>query len=302
VQSRLEDRAGWLALAREAESAGCEALYVADHPGTTASPFVALAAAAAVTDRIRLGTCVVNVGRWHPADLAREVATLDVVSDGRALLGLGAGHTPDEWTSVGLAHPPPAARVARLIEVLDATVALLAGGPVTRDGAHVRLVDAELAHPRPVQQPVPVMVGGSGRRVLQLGAEQADVVGLSGLGRTLADGHSHAVDWAPDQIARSVEAVRRDAAQVGREPALEALVQHVEITDDAGAAAARLAAEIDGATADDLLAAPYVWIGTVDEVRAELERHRTDLGIDRYVVRAPVLPDVRRILGSDLAG
>jgi len=109
VQASPRDRASWLGLARDVEAAGFHALYAADHPGSTASPFVALAAAAAVTERIQLGTCVVNAGVWEPLALASEAATLDVVSGGRAVLGVGAGHTPREWTATGRRFPtaPP---------------------------------------------------------------------------------------------------------------------------------------------------------------------------------------------------
>ena len=101
VQGQLENTSRWLELAKAAEAGGLDTLYVADHP-TSPAPFVALAAAATVTERIRLGTCVLNAGRWEPLALASEVATLDVLSDGRTLLGIGAGHTPAEWLMAGV--------------------------------------------------------------------------------------------------------------------------------------------------------------------------------------------------------
>lgn len=134
VQGRLKDRASWLELARSAEDAGFDGLYVADHPGTSSAPFVALAAAAVVTDRIRLGTYVANAGVWNPVALANEVATLDVISGGRAILGIGAGHTPTEWTAMGRPFPSSGQRVDRMIEVVRATQALLAGDVVTFEG------------------------------------------------------------------------------------------------------------------------------------------------------------------------
>src|SRR5882724_8802882 len=96
VAAQPAGAAEWLDLARRAESLGLDSLYVPDHPGTCASPFVALAAAAAVTTRLRLGSYVSNAGVREPILLASDVATLDVVSGGRAVLGLGAGHTPAE--------------------------------------------------------------------------------------------------------------------------------------------------------------------------------------------------------------
>ena len=107
IQGRPSDRTHWRDLARTADAGEFDTLYVADHVGTESAPFVALAAAAVMTERIRLGTCVINAGRWDPLTLASEIATLDVLSGGRTLLGLGlailppSGRCPD-WRSLGL--------------------------------------------------------------------------------------------------------------------------------------------------------------------------------------------------------
>lgn len=299
VQGSPKNGASWLALARSAEAAGFDGLYAADHPGAGAAPFVALAAAAAVTDRIRLGTCVANAGVWEPMALAGEVATLDLMSNGRAVLGVGAGHTPSEWTSTGRAYPSPGDRVDRMIELIDATRALLAGETVTAEGAHITLSEARLVEPRPRQDPIPLVVGGGGTRLLRHAAAHAEVVGITGLGRTLADGHDHAVDWTSAGIARVVDIVGSAAAAAGRSPAMEALVQHVEITDDADAAAARLEPHVTGATVGDLLDNPFVWIGTISEIRDRLQAHQDRWGVGRYMVRAPAMADVQRILSAD---
>ncbi|MCC5947448.1 MAG: TIGR03621 family F420-dependent LLM class oxidoreductase [Nitriliruptoraceae bacterium] len=279
----------WSALARRVEELGFDRLFVADHPGTGAAPFVALAAAAAVTERLELGSYVVNAGAWEPLALASQVATLDLVSAGRAVLGIGAGHTPAEWRMRGVPYPGASERVERMIELLDATRRLLHGEEVTLAGGHLTLQGARLAQPRPVRQPVPLTVGGNGRRVLRVAAERADVVGLAGLGRTLADGRTHEVRWAPEQISASIEHVHATAEEAGRTPQLEALVQHVEITTDAEAAAAALTQRIPGLTVEQVLAAPFVWVGTADRIAEQLRGYRDRWGITRYVVRADVL-------------
>lgn len=297
VQAAPGDARAWTELAREVERLGLGGLYAADHPGTTASPFVALAAAAAVTDRITLGTCVVNAGLWHPVDLASAVATLDIVSSGRALLGLGAGHTPAEWTVRGRTPPSGDDRVDRLWEVARATTALLDGGETTFGGDHVTLENARLDPALVPARHVPLMIGGNGRRVLELAAGLADIVGITGLGRTLADGHRHEVDWAPERIDETLTRIGEVATLAGREPAIEALVQRIEITDDAEHVAVEMAEVIDGASAEDLLAAPYMWIGTVEEVRAEMVDHRDRKHVTRWVVRDSSLGAVKEILG-----
>ena len=286
----------WTDFALSCERLGFTGLLVADHLGTGSSPFVALAAAASITGRLRLGSYVVNAGSWTPLQLAAEVATLDLVSEGRALLGIGAGHTPAEWTMTGRPYPSASDRVARMIEVVSVTRRLLAGETVTFDGEHVRLDEASLETPRSVQEPVPVLVGGNGTRLLEFGAREADIVGFSGLGRTLPDGHSHDVRWQRSAIDERVDLVRRAAETAGRTPTLEALVQVVEITDDAEAAASRLAERVPSASAEDILGAPYVLLGTVEEIVAEVRRHRQRWGFTRFVVRPPHHRPAARVL------
>jgi probable F420-dependent oxidoreductase len=275
-----ETAAEWLDTARRAEAAGFDTLLTADHPGACAAPFVALAAAAAVTARIKLGSYVSNAGVREPMLLAADVATLDVVSGGRAVLGLGAGHTPAEWAAVGRTRPDVRGRVDRCIAVAEATMRLLAGEEVDVDIPQLRMAGAKLDEPRPVQERVPLIIGGGNARLLRWAGEHADLIGLSGLGRTLDDGHSHTVRWRPDEIDAQV------AAAAGKP--LEALVQHVEVTDDAEAALAEMA-ERTGLSADELRQVPYVLAGTEDEIVASIREHERRWGITRYAVRRPAL-------------
>ena len=199
VQASPNDQTSWATLAQRCESVGCRALLVSDHPGSGPSPFVALAAAASVTSTLRLGSYVINAGVHDPLLLASNVATLDVVSDGRAELGIGAGHTPAEWEMTGRTRPTPTGRVERMISVTTVVCDLLAGRTVAADtaGGHDGV---QLTGPRPVQQPVPVLVGGGNPTLLRWAGAHADAVGLSGLGRTLADGHAHTVAWSASQL------------------------------------------------------------------------------------------------------
>ena len=299
VQANLvPSTAEWLDLAVKVEDLGFDGLYVADHIGATPSPFVALAAAAAVTSRLRLGTYVVNCGVRDPIALASDVATLDRISDGRAILGLGAGHTPAEWTMARCAYPSPAQRVGRLTEMVDVVTALLHGDAVSYHGRYVDLDDAVLEYPRPVQAKIPLLVGGNGREVLTLAGRQADIVGLTGLGRTLDDGHRHEVDWRAESIDERVAIVRAAAASRPDMPRLDALVQHVDITehrDDVAEQVARVGSHL---TATDVIAAPYALVGTVAQIVDELAAHDERWGITSYVVRADAIDLVAAIIGQ----
>ncbi|MGK5681048.1 LLM class flavin-dependent oxidoreductase [Actinoplanes sp. URMC 104] len=272
LQALPDTAAGWLDTARRAEELGFEALYVADHPGSCASPFVALAAAAAVTSRLRLGSYVSNAGVREPILLASDVATLDVVSGGRAVLGLGAGHTPAEWEAIGKVRPDADGRVDHCIAVAEATTRMLAG-----EG---------MAEPRPVQERVPLLIGGGNTRLLRWASGHADLISLSGLGRTLPDGHLHTSRWRPDQVDAHVELC-------GGKP-IEALVQHFEVTGDAGAAYAAYAKESEedeGAVAT----CPYVFAGTVGEIAAKLRDVERRWGITRFAVRPPAVAGVAEL-------
>jgi len=164
---------------------------------------------------------------------------------------------------------------------------LLAGEVVTHHGRHVHVDDAFLLTPRPAQDAIPLLIGGSGTQVLRLGARFADIVSMSGTGKTLADGHSHEVDWSAAAIDERVAIVHRESPPNG--PALDALVQYLGITDDRDTTAARVADRIAGATAADVIGAPYVLVGTLDELAAELARHHERWGFTSYVVRAGVI-------------
>jgi probable F420-dependent oxidoreductase len=297
VQAWLgDDPAAWTALARRVEDLGFEALVVPDHPGSTASPFVSLALAATATSRLRLGTCVLNAGVHEPMHIAEAVATLDVASGGRALLGIGAGHTASEWAAIGRTYPSPRERVARMIETVDLTRRLLAGETVTSTGSAVGAHEARLAAPLPVQDPVPLLVGGNGRRVLGYAAGHADIVGLTGLGRTLVDGHHHEVEWSEEAIDGRLALVRRAADGRATPPRLDALVQAVVVTESRADAAERFAADVPKLTPTDVLASPYALIGSASQIADELIEHRERWGITSYTVRADAIDAVAPLI------
>ncbi|MEE6258546.1 LLM class flavin-dependent oxidoreductase [Plantactinospora sonchi] len=289
----------WPRLARQCEAAGFDALLVADHPGSAASPFVALAAASAVTSTIGLGSYVSNAGVREPMLLAADVATLDLISNGRARLGIGAGHTPAEWRAVGRERPDVAGRVRRCLAVAQAVRDLLDGEEITVDTPELVAHAAQLTAPRPVQRRIPLTVGTANSRLLHWAGAHADIVGLTGFGRTLADGHSHRARWRADQLDAQLAQVAAGAAGRDEPPLLEALVQQFVVTDDAEAAAEETARQL-GLTVTELLAVPFVLIGTEEEIVSAIAGHERRWGVTRYVVRREALdsaPSLLRRLG-----
>jgi probable F420-dependent oxidoreductase len=301
VQAEPADLESWLALARRLEAAGFAALLMGDHPGSGASPWPALGCAAAVTRTLRLGTYVVQAGVREPMHVAADAATLNLLAPGRVLLGIGAGHTPREWADIGRQRPSPPERAGRLAEFAEAVAGLLAGETVTLDGQYLALRDARLdgalAGPALAgTAPVRLVIGGGHPRLLRAAARRADVVGLAGLGRTLPDGHQHQVRWSAADLRGQLDLIRAEAREVGRAPALEALVQVVRVTDDRAAVLAEIGAEIPSASAGDLDRTPFLLVGSPEQLAAQLRRQAGELGITSYVVREPAVQDLERVL------
>ena len=176
--------------------------------------------------------------------VAADAASLDVLAPGRVLLGIGAGHTPREWSDIGQGRSAPAARAGRLAEFAEVTARLLRGETVTHDGPSLALRDARLDD-LPTGDRVQLVVGGGHPEVLRAGARYGDVVGLAGLGRTLPDGHRHEVRWSPADLDRMLRLVHDEAQQAGRTPVIEALVQVVTVTPDRAAAVQELASRFE---------------------------------------------------------
>lgn len=294
LQAEPGNIGSWLSLARRLESAGFEALLVGDHPGSGASPWPALGAAAAATTTLKLGTYVIQAGVRDPIQVAGDAATLDILAPGRVLLGVGAGHTFGEWETRGTRRPSPADRAGRLEEFVDAVAGLLDGQAVTMNGRYVQLVDARLDG-LPTGR-VQLVVGGGHPRVLRVAAARAQVVALSGLGRTRPDGHRHDVRWSSAELHKQLGIIGNVSASRAEGPDVEALVQVVTVTADRDQALAELATRFSGVSVQEAGSTPYLLIGTITEMVDQLRRQADDFGITRYVVREPALDTAAQII------
>jgi probable F420-dependent oxidoreductase len=257
--------------ARRAEEQGIDVLTVADHLGSPA-PFQVLAAAAAVTSRVRLRTYVLDSYFWNPALLAREVATLDRLSDGRVEIGIGAGHMRHEHEDAGLPFPDVRQRWWHTEQVVAALRGRLAG-------EH---------KPPPVQDRVPVMVAAMGEQGLSTAARIADVVGLAGLLHVPGQPAGTFTVADSDVTDQRVELVRDVASREGREPRLDALLQWVVLDDDPHVSADRLASEArehgtDWFTPELLLDSPFMLFASgPEQASAELRKREERWGISSW--------------------
>lgn len=274
----------WRERARQLESLGYGTLVMPDHVvGGGLASFPALAAAAASTSRLRLGNLVLANDFRNPLLLAREALTVDLLSDGRLELGLGAGWHTRDYESLGIPYDGGGVRVDRLAESLALLKRLFTEDEVTHHGAHYRLEQA-VALPKAVQRPhPPIMVAGGGKRILALAAREADIAGLAP--RTDAKGELSRAELALASVERKIAHVLAAAGQ--RYPGaleLNILVFDTIVTDDRARAVAETAQRlgVDAAVVDG---SPHFLFGTLAEIGAQIERTRDRLGITYFSVR-----------------
>jgi probable F420-dependent oxidoreductase len=294
--------AEWAGKARKLEDLGYSALTVPDHLTDLLAPMPALVSAAAATTHLRVGTNVLNNDFRHPVLVAREAATVDLLTEGRLQLGLGAGHMQAEYDQAGVRCEAGGTRVERLVEAVTIVKALLQGEQVTFAGRHYRATGHTL-HPLPVQRPYPpLLIGGNGRRLLTLAAKEADIVGLSGITFRRGGTEPDLSGWTVAGVDERVQLVREAAGDRYERLELNALVQRVVVTDDRRQAAEELAHRWPQLSPEELLRSPYVLIGTVDQLVEELQARRERWGISYYVIFEPHIdafaPVVSRLAGQ----
>ena len=268
-------------LVRRMDALGYDVVAAPDHLGAP-SPFAALTAAGMVSPRLRLRTYVLNAGFWNAALLAREVATLDVLSDGRAELGLGAGHMKAEHDDAGLPWPALAERVQGLERLLVEVRRRLA---------------ADALRPRPVQPRIPVLVGAMSAPGLAVAAHHADVVGFAGLRQVPGAEPGTFTLSSSTETAERVEQVRARAA--GRAYRSDVLLQAVVLGAEPAASAAVVAASAPGLTVAQLLDSPFVLLARdAAEAAEELRRRRERFGFDSVTTHQPYLEALGEVIGA----
>jgi probable F420-dependent oxidoreductase len=302
--SRAPDGSGtsWAEQARKAEDLGYSTVLMPDHFGDQLAPVPAMMAAAAATTTLRVGALVFDNDYRHPLVLAKEAATIDLLSDGRLELGVGAGWMRTDYEQSGIAYDPPAVRVDRFEEGLAVIAGLLeADGPFSFAGRHYTVTEHTPA-PRPVQRPrPPIIIGGGGRRVLTIAARHAEIVSINVNLRAGTGGIESAPNATPEATRRKVAWVREAAGDRFEDIELNTLIGFAMITDDARKIAESMAPGF-GIDPDDALHVPLALLGTIDEMVEELQWRRREYGISYYSIEADVWeafgPVVARLAGT----
>jgi probable F420-dependent oxidoreductase len=291
----------WAEQARRVEDLGYSTLFMPDHFGDQLAPIPALAAVAAATTTLRLGSLLFGNDYRNPFVLAKEAATLDVLSEGRFEFSLGAGWMKTDYEQAGLAYDPPRVRVERFEEAVQVVQGLLrTDGPFSFDGAYYQVHEHSLL-PRPVQQPgPPLIIGGGGKRVLSFAAQHADIVSINANLRDGTGGPETAPNMSPERTREKVQWVKEAAGARFDGLEFNALIGFVMITDDASGIAEAMAPHF-GIDVKDALHVPGVLLGTLDEMAEELEWRRAEYGITYWSIESDSWEDLGPIV-SKLAG
>jgi probable F420-dependent oxidoreductase len=273
----------WRELARRIEGLGYSTLFIPDHFDDQFGPLVALTVAAEATSTLRVGSLVFGNDYRHPVVLAKEVATLDLLSEGRVEFGLGAGWMSTDYVQAGIDDDPPSVRIERMAESLAVMKALWSTGSCTFAGKHYR-IDGAIGEPRPHRHPHPlIVVGGGGRRVLTLAAKEADVVGINPSLAPGVIGPEVLGSTTPDAYDRRLEWVRTAAGDRFDELELQCLTFVVQIVPDREKAVARLAGALS-VSAEHVAGTPIALIGTIEEITQTLRERRARFGFSYVVV------------------
>ncbi|MHB1138132.1 MAG: TIGR03621 family F420-dependent LLM class oxidoreductase [Microthrixaceae bacterium] len=287
-------------LARRAEDLGVSVLTLADHLDDQVAPIAGLMAVADATTTLRVGSLVFANDYRHPVVLAKEAATIDVLSGGRLEFGIGAGWMNEDYHSAGITMDRPGVRIERLEEALSVITRLWSDGPVDHAGEHYSIQGLE-GLPKPAQSPrPPIVIGGGGARVLAVAGRWADVVGLNpALTAGVIDARAGAS--ATEQATRDkIEVVRAAAGERFADIELQTRI-HLAIVSDDRDAMFELFAEGFGMAADEARRSPHALCGTVEQIVDDLVERRERLGISTIGLSASSLDDMAPVIAR-LAG
>ena len=299
--SQAPDGEAWSETARRAEDLGYSSLFVMDHFGDQLSAVPAMTAAAAATSTLRVGSLVFANDYRHPVVLAKDIATVDLLSGGRVEFGIGAGWMFSDYHESGIPLDPARVRVDRLEEAIAVYKGLWADGALSHQGEHYEITALD-GRPKPTQRPhPPILIGGGGDRVLGIAAREADIVGINPNLKVGVLAPEAAKDANAESVDRKIARVREVAGARFDDIELNVLSFAVSVTDDR-AGATEFVAGIVGLTPEQIAAGPYTLVGSPVEIADDLRRYRDRWGISYITVLGDVMepfaPVVEALAGT----
>jgi probable F420-dependent oxidoreductase len=292
--------AAWKDLARKTEDLGYSTLYMPDHLDDQWAPMIALTLAAEATSALRVGTLVLDNDFRHPVVLAKEAATLDLITGGRFELGMGAGWQRTDYDHSGIAMESAAVRIERLAESLEIMRSMWSEGHADFVGKHYT-VQGALGSPSPATSGgPPLVIGGGGRRVLTLAGRYADIASIVPSLAAGVIGAEVAAESVVEKYSDRVEWVRQAAAGRADEIEMQCWTAAVQVGPNGDELIDQLAPAF-GLTPDQLRAAPIALIGTVKEIVETLRERRESLGFSYIVVHEAEMEALGPVI-AELAG
>ena len=287
---------GWAELARRTEAAGYEVLTMPDHFTDQLAPIPALMAAANATTTLRVGALVFDNDYKHPVVLAKELATIDLLSDGRLDIGLGAGWMISDYEEAGMPYDSPKVRIDRFIEGVAVIRGAMAEGPFSFSGDHYTITNYN-GQPKPVQARPPLLIGGGGKRVLSYAAREADIIGINGTLTAGIVGPEALSTMTAESVDEKVAIVAAAGAHRLNDIEMNIRTFFVKVTNDRAATVEGISSMF-GVSKDMIDASPFALIGSVEECIEQLLERRERWGFSYTIVGAENIDECAPIVAA----
>lgn len=281
--SSQPDRASWVNLAQRTEANGFDVLTMPDHFTDQLAPIPALMTAADATSTLRVGALVWDNDYKHPVVMAKELATIDVLSNGRLEIGLGAGWMISDYAQSGITYDRPGVRIDRFIEGLDVIRGCMATEKFSYAGKHYTITDYN-GMPKPIQAPCPpILIGGGGNRVLTYAAQHADIIGINATLTAGAVGPEAIATMTAAAVDDKVAIVRRNVGNRANSIEMNVRAFMVRVTDNAPSAIEHLAKAMHVETSM-IAETPFALIGPPSKLIEDLLARRERWGFSYVIV------------------
>jgi probable F420-dependent oxidoreductase len=285
----------WVESARDLENMGYSTLFAADHFHEGYGPITAMATAAVTTTRLKVSAMVMAVDFRHPTVVARELASIDLLSGGRLAVGLGAGYQIEDYELTGIPMDRPGARVDKLFEYVAILKGLFAPGPFSFKGQYYEITSLE-GTPKPFEgRCPPFFLAGGGKRMLTFAAANADIIGVNPTLPSSEHKAESAADAAPESIDEKIGWIKDAAGDRFSQLTIHAYFRFAKVTDDALGEAERLS-KLFRVDAEHVLSSPIVLMGTVDEIVERLHERRERWGYSYFTVQQDVARDFAAVI------
>ena len=287
---------GWAELARRTEATGYEVLSMPDHFTDQLAPVPALMAAASATTTLRVGALVFDNDYKHPVVLAKELATIDLLSDGRLDIGLGAGWMISDYEEAGIPYDSPKVRIDRFIEGVAVIRGAMAEGSFSFSGDHYTITNYN-GQPKPMQARPPLLIGGGGKRVLSYAAREADIIGINGTMTAGVVGPEALSTMTAESVDEKVAIVAAAGAHRINDIEMNIRTFFVKVTNDRAATVDGISSMF-GVSKDMIDASPFALIGSVEECIEQLLERRERWGFSYTIVGAENIDECAPIVAA----